>query len=376
MSVRLVMSGAVVGQELAAEFGPLPPSMLPVSVQKLYELQMAALAGAGTVHLVLPEPHAVSPHDRARLAELFVEIVPIPEGLRLGEAVVYALNSIGAGDGPVHILHGDTLISDPPLDVADLIVGGQASNEYAWAEMEVDAGGRVLSLVNTAAGEDGHEGWPVATGYFAFASSLDLLRSLTRMRGDFNGKSVFAHAVESFRAQFESHPFLFIVMAEAIEFVREEARGLGVADARIVALTAPTSGQAETVERGLGEADDNTPLTIFNIDTIRPGFTFPGAWHQGLDGWLEVFEGDGANWSYVRPALGEVPLALETAEKQPISNLCCTGLYHFARAGDFRDALARERAAPQARSSTSPRSTTTSSRPGRASAIPGFPATR
>ncbi|CAN5465975.1 hypothetical protein BH10PSE5_BH10PSE5_12310 [soil metagenome] len=187
MTVRLVMSGAVVGQELAAEFGPLPPSMLPVGVQKLYELQMAALAGAGTVHLVLPEAHLVSDHDRARLAELAVEIVPIPEGLRLGEAVVYALNSIGAGDGPVHILHGDTLISEPPLDASDLIVGGQASNEYAWAEMEVDEQGRVLSLVNTAAGEDGHEGWPVATGYFAFASSLDLLRSLTRMRGDFIG---------------------------------------------------------------------------------------------------------------------------------------------------------------------------------------------
>ena len=187
MTVRLVMSGAVVGQELAAEFGPLPPSMLPVGVQKLYELQMAALAGAGTVHLVLPEAYALSDHDRARLAELSVEIVQIPEGLRLGEAVVYALNSIGAGDGPVHILHGDTLISEPPLDPSDLIVGGQASNEYAWAEMEVDEQGRVLSLVNTAAGEDGHEGWPVATGYFAFASSLDLLRSLTRMRGDFIG---------------------------------------------------------------------------------------------------------------------------------------------------------------------------------------------
>ncbi|WP_421932200.1 hypothetical protein [Phenylobacterium sp.] len=185
MTVRLIMSGAVVGQELAAEFGPLPPSMLPVGVQKLYELQLAAVGGHGAVHLVLPEAHAVSPYDSDRLAALGVEIVPIPEGLKLGEAVVYALNAIGAGDGPVHILHGDTLISDPPLEAADLIVGGQRGNEYAWAEMEIGEGRRVLSLVNSAAGEDGHEGWPVATGYFAFASGLDLLRSLTRMRGDF-----------------------------------------------------------------------------------------------------------------------------------------------------------------------------------------------
>lgn len=170
-----------------------------------------------------------------------------------------------------------------------------------------------------------------------------------KYRLDLNGLSVFAHAVESFRGQFETHPFLFIVAAEALEFVREETRRLGVRDVRVVALPGPTAGQAETVELGLEGEGDATPLTIFNIDTFRPGFVFPGPWYEALDGWLEVFEGEGDNWSYVRPAPGAEPLALETAEKRPISNLCCTGLYHFARAGDFRAALAAERLAPQAR---------------------------
>lgn len=183
-AVRLIMSGAVVGQELAAEFGPLPPAMLPVGVQKLYELQLAALAGTAQ-HLVLPEAYRLSDFDAARLSAAGVEIVPIPEGLRLGEAVVYALNSIGAGDVAVHILHGDTLIGEPPLDEADVIVGGRRSNEYAWAEIETDGAGRVTALVDTAAGEEGREHQPVAAGYFAFSSAVDLLRSLTRMRGDF-----------------------------------------------------------------------------------------------------------------------------------------------------------------------------------------------
>jgi len=185
MTVRLIMSGALVGQELAAEFGPLPPAFLPVGAQRLYELQMKALAGAGPVHLVLPETYPVPAYDAARLAELGVEIVPAPEGLRLGEAVVYALNAIGAGDVPVHLLHGDTLIADPPVETHDVIVAGRRATEYAWAEMEVDAQGRVLQLIDTPAGEDGHEGWPIAAGYFAFASALDLLRALTRRRGDF-----------------------------------------------------------------------------------------------------------------------------------------------------------------------------------------------
>ena len=184
-TLRLIMSGAVVGQELAAEFGPLPPAFLPVGVKRLYELQLAGLAGAGPVHLVLPETFVVPPFDRERLAELSVEIVAIPEGLRLGEAVVYALNAIGLGDRPAHILHGDTLINEPPLGARDVIIGGVQTHAYAWAEIEMD-GERVARLADVPAGEEGR-GLAVAAGYFAFASSLALVRALTRARGDIIG---------------------------------------------------------------------------------------------------------------------------------------------------------------------------------------------
>jgi hypothetical protein len=162
------------------------------------------------------------------------------------------------------------------------------------------------------------------------------------------GRSVFAHAVASFEAAFAATPFLFVAAAGAGPFVRAEARALGVAAFEIVTLAAPTAGQAETVERGLDALGWSGPLTIFNIDTFRPGFAFPGEPLASADGWLEVFRGEGANWSYVKPAPGPEPWAAQTAEKRPISDLCCTGLYHFACAEDFRSALAAERAAPQA----------------------------
>ncbi|MFN3572811.1 MAG: capsular biosynthesis protein [Phenylobacterium sp.] len=166
------------------------------------------------------------------------------------------------------------------------------------------------------------------------------------------GRSVFAHAVGSFAADFATRPFLFILPPgqAAADFVRAECLALGVGRADFVSLDGPTAGQAETVELGLAAlgVSDPTPLTIFNIDTFRPGFVFPGPPLDGMAGWLEVFRGEGANWSYVRPGRGDRPVALETAEKKPISDLCCTGLYHFARAGDFRRALAAEREAPQA----------------------------
>jgi hypothetical protein len=166
------------------------------------------------------------------------------------------------------------------------------------------------------------------------------------------GQTVFAHAIGSFSALFATTPFLFIArhVAGTEEFLRAECAALGLADSRIVMLEAETAGQAETVERGLdlAAAAEDEPLTIFNIDTFRAHFRFPAApWFATSDGYLEVFRGSGDNWSYVGPAEGvEEPLVASTTEKQPISDLCCDGLYHFARAGDFRAALATERASP------------------------------
>jgi hypothetical protein len=164
------------------------------------------------------------------------------------------------------------------------------------------------------------------------------------------GGTVFAHAVGSFAALFATETFLFVArdVEGTPDFIKQQCAALGVRDARLHVLPHPTAGQAETVEFGLRAvgASDETAITIFNIDTFRPDFRFPrGSWFAGSDGYLEVFRGSGANWSYVRPSSGLWPIVEETAEKRQISDLCCTGLYHFARADHFVRALQRERTA-------------------------------
>ena len=167
-----------------------------------------------------------------------------------------------------------------------------------------------------------------------------------KFRLDAHGAPVFDHALNSFAAYFRTDAFLFVLRdAEAETFVRARCLALGIVNAIVIRLHRPTAGQAETVLLGLdlaGVGDDES-IAIFNIDTFRPGYRKPR-----LDGagYLEVFRGEGEGWSFVAPDPVRPDLAGEVAEKRPISDLCCTGLYHFRRAGDFRWAY-RNPAAPK-----------------------------
>ena len=163
------------------------------------------------------------------------------------------------------------------------------------------------------------------------------------------GKTVFWHSLMSFVRYFSSEKFLFVArdVQNTADFLENEIRNLGIVDYEIIFLDKPTSGQAETVEIGLKKSAnfDGENLTVFNIDSFRRGFSYPKAeWFQKSCGYLEVFRGEGANWSYVEPVLGaDTPMVKRTAEKEPISDLCSNGLYYFAKAEYFLEALMLER---------------------------------
>lgn len=170
---------------------------------------------------------------------------------------------------------------------------------------------------------------------------------------DLHGRTLFAHAVGSFAAYFGTEPFLFIARDEpgVWAFIARELATQGVAQARTVILPRPTLGQADTVRLGLQAAavGNGTPLTIFNIDTFRPGFRYPGAsWMDGADGYLEVMRGTDPGFSFVLPASGGGNRGAATAEKTVISDLASTGLYWFRRAADFLDAMGGGGAAAEA----------------------------
>ena len=182
--IWLITSGAYVSQELAIEFGNLPPVLLPVGVKRLYEYQLERLGAGHRLFLTLPEAYVIGEHDQARLDELGVTVLAVPEGLSLGESIVFALNLISLPDQPVRILHGDTLIDGLDVSKLDHIGVADAGADYTWAEVQLEDG-VITSMTTVVAGTPGEQRAPIACGWFSFSSSAALVRNLTRARGDF-----------------------------------------------------------------------------------------------------------------------------------------------------------------------------------------------
>lgn len=163
-----------------------------------------------------------------------------------------------------------------------------------------------------------------------------------------DGRPLFDWCVLSFKKYFSSLDFLFVARDhnDTAKFIDERLSILGVRSAKILFISNPTAGQAETVELGLDNLGvaDSEPITIFNIDTIRPGFVINAKPEQA--GYIEVFKTIGDNWSFVEPDPTNIGCVLRCAEKKRISDFCCTGMYHFKSVNLFKTALSMERLNP------------------------------
>ncbi|BBM87491.1 glycosyltransferase family 2 protein [Candidatus Uabimicrobium amorphum] len=159
-------------------------------------------------------------------------------------------------------------------------------------------------------------------------------------------KSLFAHAISSFSNYYASEKFLFICRDtyNCENFIRAELNsiGLNATNLKICILNSETSGQAETVAIGLKKTTVATsePITIFNIDTMRPNYKFPKEFRQkNVDGYIEVFCGSGHHWSFVKPVdkSASIGKAIYVTEKNRISDFCSTGLYYFKSVAFYLD---------------------------------------
>lgn len=169
----LINSGAYVIPEFEAELGRIPPCMLPIGNKKLIENQVSAFRSKGyteQIYVTLPESYKLTLNEASLLEKLDVQVVQTNDAFSLAESVLFALNVIDYDEAKsVHLLHGDTFITDiPEANTSDILAIGIAENDYNW---KVEYQQKELSYV-----------W---CGYFSFSSRLALVKALAHARGDF-----------------------------------------------------------------------------------------------------------------------------------------------------------------------------------------------
>jgi HAD superfamily hydrolase (TIGR01509 family) len=127
----------------------------------------------------------------------------------------------------------------------------------------------------------------------------------------------------------------FVFVTRALPQLQVELEKIGL----VVDAPCLTEGPACSVLLAEPHLDPDLPLLIANCDQFLEwdanAFLYQSA--GGVDGAVSVFEQPDATdmrWSYARldPGTG---LVAELREKQPISSLASTGIYYWARAGDF-----------------------------------------
>ena len=153
---------------------------------------------------------------------------------------------------------------------------------------------------------------------------------------DLEGKTVFEWSVSSFKKYFDSDLFLFIIFNhfDTKSFVENELKKMGIKNYTIIVLDEHTKGQADTVYQGIKDLNIDEEIYIFNIDSRLNKFEKMSDL-EGIDGYLEVFSGEGNHWSFVLP--GKNNQVLKTTEKHRISNLCSNGLYYFSSLKKFSE---------------------------------------
>lgn len=154
---------------------------------------------------------------------------------------------------------------------------------------------------------------------------------------DVRGRPMYAWAVDSLPLRL-ARRIVFVCLREHLEGwalepdIRARYRAL---DPVIVPLDGVTEGQVCTVLAARALIPRDAPLLVYNADTYcrtNLARVLPTLGSE-VAGMIGVFRAPGEQWSFARvDACGRV---VETSEKRRISDWATTGLYWFARGGDF-----------------------------------------
>jgi len=180
----LIASGAYLQGDFASEVGLLPPSFLPIGSKRLYEYQAQLIKNnqiqGEDLYISVPESYQIDSFDQARINELGIQILKVPDGLSIGESLLYCWNSTAKHHGTLSLLHGDTLFLDGYFGDDDLISVHTNHGFYQRASLGKDMEG--LERVRDIWSNDCDQ---VISGFFCFSNPLLFMKSLVEAKSDF-----------------------------------------------------------------------------------------------------------------------------------------------------------------------------------------------
>ena len=162
----IINSGDYVNIELRNEVGTIPPCFLPLANKKLLYYQIENLRKYFNEQIVvsLPQNYDLSLEEKSLFKKLSITPIFVPEGIQLGSALLFVLNTIDIYDKSViRLLHGDTLLLSFPEEQDVIGLANPIEDYISWEK----------------------EHSTVWCGYFSFSSLRCLIRNLAIMQGNF-----------------------------------------------------------------------------------------------------------------------------------------------------------------------------------------------
>lgn len=169
----VILSGTYIGDEMAAEFGSIPPSFLPLGGKRLFEHQ--AKLTEGNVYISLPEDFEVPAVDQIRLDTLGLTVVRMPKELSLRDSMQRVLTSLDLANG-VEILFGDTLVFGPCPESKDLASFQNDPAHHYWSYFSDENPAKPF----VAGFGDGINERRILCGHFRFSAPNVLIEALEK----------------------------------------------------------------------------------------------------------------------------------------------------------------------------------------------------
>ncbi|MAM69582.1 MAG: hypothetical protein CMP91_00370 [Gammaproteobacteria bacterium] len=170
----IILSSLYVDNELGAEIGKIPPSMLPLGEGRLYE-QQVKLAQKNVIYMTLPSGYKIPSADKMRLDAAKINIIFLPTSLTLTQALQKA--ALNVEEDAIELIYGDTLVDLPSSTSSkdDVVAIKETSANYPWAyAIKKDNNSTFFTEKQDIYN---YRNRNIVCGYFKFSNKLTLVKA-------------------------------------------------------------------------------------------------------------------------------------------------------------------------------------------------------